>query len=274
MKIPSLPNNPSKSMKIFCGILIFGLLFLILLNFLLPKKLKYTETPIDTTISFNQEINFTFSSCSYNPKSQYLEAVFSIDAPISMTQQNYETACYSDRKPSVKLNSNSFLTGLSTMIIQVQKLPKNFSYIEFVIQNSNDDDSTSTVQSKIRFYCSKKSVTIDENLSKKTDTEYRMTSLKMEEKRAQNKIKEEEEKIKNNDQKCDSLQKEIEKLDAEKAYETDDEIKETDSAISAKKNQIADLKKSSDQSQEAIKNYQNKINKLEEKLTELQGNTS
>lgn len=260
-------------MKIFCGVLAFGILFFILASFILPKKPNYRETPVGTTTSLSQQINLTLTNCDYNPESKYLEAIISIDAPISLVQQKYTVNCYSSKNPTQKLDSNFFLTGLSTMIIQVHNLQKNFSYVSLKIQIESDEDSSSSSssnQSNTRFIVSKKGVTIDYDLSEKTDTEYRITSIQNELKTAQNNITEQEGKIAANDKKISDYQSAIETLEGEKIYQTEDEIKETDEAISSKKNEIISLQKESAKYQEAITSYQNKINKLMANLEELQ----
>lgn len=269
-------SSPTKTMKFFCGALIFGIIFFVLASFIFPKKINYQETPVGTTASLSQQIKFTLSKCSYNPQSKYLEAIFDIDAPISLVQQNYVVECHSSQKPIKTLDSNFFLAGLSTMIVQIHNLPKNFSYVLIKIQigSEESDMETSINQENIKFICSKKGIATDFDLSEKTDKEYRITSIQNELKTAQNNIAEQKEKIAENDKKSESLQEEIKKLEAEKTYETDDEIEETNEVISSKQKEITTLQQDSEKCQEAIKNYQNKINKLEEKLTELQGNTS
>ena len=266
-------KSPTKTMKVFCGVLAFGIMFFVLASFVFPKKLNYKETPVGTTTSLSQQINLTLTNCDYNPESKYLEAIISIDAPISLVQQKYAVECHSNKNPTQKLDSKFFLTGLSTMIVQVHNLPKSFSYISLKIQIESDEDSSSSSssnQSNARFIVSKKGVTTDYNLSEKTDKEYRITSTQNELKTAQNKIAEQEEKIAANDKKINDYQSEIENLESEKAYQTDDEISETDEAISSKKNEITSLQKDSSKCQEAIAGYQNKINKLMANLEELQ----
>lgn len=256
-------------MKFFCAASIIGIAFFTLTSFILPKKADYQETPVGTTSSLSQQIKVTLTSCDYNPNSKYLEAIVSIDAPISLVQQNYVVECYSSQKPTQKLNSNFFLTGLSTMIVQVHNLPKNFSYVSLKMLIESEQD-TSNSSSSTRFNVGKNGVTIDYSLSEKTDTEYRITSIQNELKTAQNNIAEQEEKIAANDKKISDYQSAIETLEGEKIYQTDDEIKETDAAIDSKRNEITSLQKESAKCQEAISGYQNKINKLMANLEELQ----